>query len=187
MRVALSLPLILAAAPALAAGKDKPFVSLANTDFVVLIGFLVFVGIVFYFKVPAMLGGMLDKRAEGIRDEIDEARAIREDAQSLLASYERKQLEVQEQADKIVTAAKSEAAAAAEKAKEDLKASIARRLAAAEDQLASAEASAVKEVRDQAAAIAVAAAQEVVAGQMTAKDGSAMIDDAIKQVGAQLH
>ncbi|WP_425037815.1 F0F1 ATP synthase subunit B [Primorskyibacter sp. S187A] len=186
MRVLTTLALIAAAGPALAAGKDKPFFSLANTDFVVLIGFLLFVGVLLYFKVFPTLGGMLDKRAEGIRNDLDEARAIREEAQTLLASYERKQQEVQEQADRIVAAAKSEASAAAEQAKEDLKASIARRLAAAEEQLASAEASAVKDVRDTAATIAVAAAQEVVAGQLTAKDGAALIDDAIQHVGARL-
>ena len=53
-------------------------------------------------------------------------------------------------------------------AKADLETSIARRLAAAEDQIASAEASAVKEVRDQAISIAVAAADQVIAKQMTA-------------------
>ena len=52
---------------------------------------------------------MLDKRADGIKSELDEARALREEAQTLLASYERKQKEVQEQADRIVAAAKEEA------------------------------------------------------------------------------
>ena len=184
-KLLLTLPLMTLATPALAA--KGPFFSLGNTDFVVLLGFLGFIGILLYFKVFPMLGGLLDKRAEDIQGEINEARAIREEAQTLLASFERKSAEVKEQAGKIVDAAKAEASAAAEKAKEDLQTSIARRLAAAEDQLASAEASAIKEVRDQAASIAVAAAQEVVAAQMTAKDGSALIDDAIKGVGAQLH
>ena len=185
-KLSLAAATLLVASPAFAAG-DKPFFSLANTDFVVLIGFLIFIGVLVYFKVPGMLGGLLDKRAEGIQSELDEARAIREEAQSLLASYERKQKEVQEQADRIVSAAKSEAAAAAEKAKADLETSIARRLAAAEDQLNSAEAGAVKEVRDRAASVAVDVAREVIAGQLTAQDGAAMIDDAIQNVGARLN
>ena len=182
-----TLPFLALAAPALAAGKDKPFFSLANTDFVVLIGFLVFIGVLLYFKVFPMLGGLLDKRAEDIRTELDEARAIREEAQTLLASYERKSAEVKDQAARIVEAAKTEAAAAAEKAKEDLQTSMARRLAAAEDQLASAEASAVKEVRDRAVTVAVAAAQEVLAEQMTSSTASALIDASIKDVGARLN
>ncbi|WP_306151699.1 F0F1 ATP synthase subunit B [Roseovarius sp. MMSF_3281] len=173
------------ASPALAA--TGPFFSLGNTDFVVLLGFLVFVGVIFYFKVPGLLGQKLDERAEGIKSELDEARALREEAQTLLASYERKQKEVQEQADRIVTHAKEEAAEAAEQAKEDLKVSIARRIQAAEDQIASAEANAVKEVRDKAVAIAVGAAKDVVAKQMTATEGNKLIDDAISQVDAKLH
>ena len=177
--------MILAATPALAAGDV--FFSLKNTDFVVLIAFLLFIGVLFYFKVPSLIGGMLDKRADGIKSELDEARALRDEAKTLLASYERKQKEVQEQADRIVAAAKDDAAQVAEQAKADLEASIARRLQAAEDQIGSAEASAVKEVRDQAITVAIAASKDLIAKQMTAKDGNSLIDDAIAQVGSKLH
>ena len=185
MRNILTLALVVAAGPALAA--DGPFLSLANTDFIVLISFILFIGVLFYFKVPGLIGGMLDKRAEGIQSELDEARALREEAQTLLASYERKQKEMQDQAAKIVAAAKEEAAAAADQAKEDLKTSIARRIAAAEDQIASAEASAVREVRDQAVTVAIAAAREVIAKDITADAGNQLIDDAIGEVDAKLH
>ena len=91
--------------------------------------------------------------------------ALREEAQTLLASYERKQHEVSAQADRIVASAKEEAEIAAEQARKDLKDAIARRLAAADDHIASAQASAVKEVRDRAAIVAVAAARDVIAQQ----------------------
>lgn len=186
MRGALTLALTLAmTSPAFAA--SGPFFSLKNTDFVVLIAFILFIGVLVYFKVPGMLGGMLDKRADEIKSELDEARALREEAQTILASYERKMAEVKEQADKIVAAAKDEAAAAAEQAKADLQASIARRIAAAEDQIASAEAAAVRDVRDQAIAIATASAAQVIAKQMTADRGNALIDAAIDEVSTKLH
>lgn len=185
MRIFATLIAVLPAGPALAA--TGPFFSLANTNFVVLIAFLLFVGTLIYLKVPTLVGGMLDKRAAGIKSELDEARALREEAQSLLASYERKQKEVQDQADRIVAHAKQEAAEAAEHAKADLKDSIARRMKAAEEQIASAEASAVKEVRDRAISVAVAVAKEVVAKQMTAEQGNALIDDAIGVVDEKLH
>ena len=173
------------ASPALAA--SGPFVSLGNTNFIVLISFLIFVGFLMYLKVPGMLGKKLDERAEGIQAELDEARSLREEAQTLLASYERKQKEVQEQADRIVAHAKEEAAVAAEEAKADLKDSIARRLQSAEDQIGSAEARAIREVRDQAVSIAVAAAKDVIAKQMTAAQGNTLIEDSIAEVNAKLH
>ena len=186
MRQLILVPaLLLAASPAFAAGG--PFFSLKNTDFVVLLAFLLFIGVLFYFKVPGMIGGLLDKRADTIRGELEEARALREEAQTLLASYERKQKEVQEQADRIIAQAKDEAATAAEQAKADLQKSIARRIAAAEDQIASAEAAAIKEVRDRAVVIAIGAARDIIAKQMTAADGNKLIEDGIDIVDAKLH
>ncbi|MCR8725986.1 F0F1 ATP synthase subunit B [Frigidibacter sp. ROC022] len=163
------------------------FFSLQNPHFIIIIAFLIFVGVLVYLKVPGKLGGMLDQRAATIRKELDEARKMREEAQAILASYERKQKDVQEQADRIISTAKAEAAAAADKAKEDLKVSIARRLASAEDQIASAQAAAVREVRNRAAEIAVEVAGEVMAKQMTAAKSNAMIDDAIAAVSSKLH
>lgn len=180
-----TLVALMAAGPALAA--SGPFFSLKNTNFVVLLAFLLFIGVLLYFKVPTLIAGMLDKRAEGIKSELDEARALREEAQTLLASYERKQKEVQEQADRIIAHAKSEANEAADQAKEDIKASIKRRLKAAEDQIASAESSAIREVRDEAVRIAIGAAKDVVAKNMTATDGNKLIDEAISEVDAKLH
>ncbi len=181
----LTIALTLLATPALAA--DKPFFSLANTDFVVSIGFVLFIGILVYFKVPQMITDMLDKRAEDITSNLDEARKLREEAQTILASYERKAREVQGKADQIVEHAKLEAEEAAEAAKKDIEASIARRLQAALDKIASAETAAIKDVRDRAAEIAVAAAAEVIAKQIGAKERDALIDDAIRTVDAKLH
>lgn len=178
------LPL-LAASPAMAA--SGPFISLGNTNFIVLLAFILFILVLIYFKVPGMVGGLLDKRAEGIKSELDEARALRDEAQAILASYERKQMEVTEQAGEIVEHAKAEAAAAAEIAKVDLQDSIKRRLAAAEDQIKSAEAAAVKEVRDTAISAAVGAAREVIAKTMTAAEGNKLIDAAIDDVKTKLH
>jgi F-type H+-transporting ATPase subunit b len=180
-----TLALSLAAAPAMAA--TGPFFSLGNTDFVVLLAFLLFVGVLLYFRVPREVGKMLDKRADGIRAELDEARGLREEAQSLLASYERKQKDVQVQAERIVSNARDEANRSAEQAKLDIEKSIQRRLTAAEEQIQSAQDKAVKDVRDQAVAVAIAAARQVIAEQMTPQRGDKLIDESIKTVGAKLH
>ena len=173
------------ASPAFAA--SGPFFSLKNTDFVVLLGFILFVLVLMKFKVPGMIGKMLDQRAEGIKSELDEARALREEAQSILASYERKQKEVQEQADRIIATARTDAQAVAEQAKKDLEVSLARRLAAAQEQIASAQSAAERDVRDSAVAVAISAARDIIAKQMTAADGNKLIDAAIADVDAKLH
>ena len=180
-----TLALSMAAAPAMAA--TGPFFSLGNTDFVVLLAFLLFVGVLLYFRVPREVGKLLDKRADGIRAELDDARGLREEAQSLLASFERKQKDVQTQADRIVSNARDEANRSAEQAKVDIAKSIQRRLTAAEEQIQSAQDKAVRQVRDEAVTVAVAAARQVITDQMTAQRADKMIDESIQTVGDKLH
>lgn len=180
------LPLGLIATPAFAA-SDKPFFSPANTDFIVLISFLLFLGVLYYFKVPGMITGMLDQRADRIKSELDEARRLREEAQTLLASYERKAREVEEQASKIVEHAKLEAEEAAEAAKAEISATIERRLQGAKERIASAEAAAIRDVRNRAAEVAVAAASDVIKGHMTDGERARLVDEAIGTVKKKLH
>lgn len=158
-----------------------------DSNLVVTLTTVLFIALLVYLGVPKKIAGLLDARADKIRAELEEARRLREEAQTLLASYEKKQKEVEGLAEQIVANAKSEAENAAVQAKEDLKASIARRLKGAEDQIASAEASAVKEVRDRAIAVATQAASAVIADKMSAASGNDLIDASIKEVGAKLH
>ncbi|GLK63238.1 F0F1 ATP synthase subunit B [Paracoccus kondratievae] len=181
----LSVLFALMGTPALAA--SGPFFSLRNTDFVVTLAFLVFVGILLWFRVPQTVGGLLDKRAEGIRNDLAEARRLREEAQEIYASYERRQREVKGQAEEIVANARREAVSEADKAKKALQQSIERRLKAAEDQIASAEADAVRAVRDRAIQTAVTAAAEILGQQVSPAERSAGIDKAIEEVARRLN
>lgn len=164
-----------------------PFLSLNNTDFVVLLGFIIFLAILLFAGVPGMLSKQLDARAEKIRGELDEARRLRDEAQSVLADFEKRKKEVSTQAASIVAQAKAEAERARDQAEADLEASVERRLKAATDQIASAEQDAVKAVRDRAVEVAVQAAGEVLSSGVDAGQGDALIDAAIKDVQAKLH
>lgn len=158
-----------------------------NAEFVVGIALIIFLGILLYFGVHGMITRALDERARRIRAELDEARQLREQAQELFADFERKQRQVEAQAGEIVAHAKAEADAAAERAKGDLKASIDRRLRAADEQIAMAEANAVKQVRDQAVAVAIAAASDVLRERLGQDRASSLVDSAIEEVGQKLH
>ena len=140
------------------------------------IGFVIFVGILIYVGVPGMITRKLDERAVRIRAELDEARALRDEAQTLLAGYERRQKEVKAQAEDIVVAARSEAENAAEAAKEEIRRSVARRMQTAGEQIAAAEQAAVRQIKDQAVTVAIAAAADVLRGQIKAEDANRLID-----------
>ena len=160
---------------------------LQDSHFVVGISFVVFFGLLAYLGVHKLIGRALDDRAGRIRDELDEVRRLREEAQAIFAEFERKHREVDTQVGEIVAHAKLEAEQAAENAKADLAASIERRLRGADEQIAMAEANAVREVRDRAVQVAIAAAAEVMAARLTADDADALVDDAIRSVGERLH
>ena len=185
MRHLLPALILVAAAPAHAA--SGPFFSLQNTNFSVLIAFLIFVGILVYFKVPGMLTGMLDNRATKIREDLETARRLHEEAKALVASYDRKLKEAREQVERIVAGAQADAQAAADAAKAELAASIARKLQAAEEQIAAAEASAVREVRERAVAVAVSVAGDLLSQNLAASGAGSLIDSSIREVGQRLN
>lgn len=158
-----------------------------DTWFVVGLALVIFLGILGYFRVHGMVVGLLDKRAERIRQELDEVHRLREEAQATFAQFERKRREVDSLTQEIIDRAGRDAEQAAEKAKEDLKDSIKRRLRQAEEQIEMAEAKALREVRNRAVEVAIAASGEVIAARMSDEKARELIDDAIRQVSERLH
>lgn len=158
-----------------------------DSHFVVGLALFLFLGLLAYLGVHRFLAKALDDRAARIRGELDESRRLREEAQATFAEFERKQREVESQATEIIAHAKVEAEQAAERAKADIAASIERRLKAADEQIAMAEANALREVRERAIQVAVAAAAEVIESRMTPARADTLVEDAIKAVGDKLH
>jgi len=158
-----------------------------NATFFVGLAFCVFVGVLIYYKVPGMLTKGLDERAEKIRHDLDEARRLREEAQSLLATYERKQRDALQEAEAMVAHAEEEAKREAAIAAQKLEESIKRREQQALDKIALAEAQAEKEVREAAVEVAVDAAGRVIAEKLTGNKAVSMVDQSIKDLRSQLH
>ena len=149
--------------------------------------FVLFVGILFYLKVPGMLTSALDERAKKISNDLDQARELREEAQVLLATYQRKQRDALKEAEEIIAHAKEEAMREAEQAEKKLEEAVARRQQAALNKIALAEAQAENEVRDTAIEIAIAAATAVVAQQVHGDRADALVDTAIQDLRRHLN
>jgi F-type H+-transporting ATPase subunit b len=150
------------------------------------IALFVFLGVVLYLKVPAMITKALDGRIKAIEGELAEAERLRLEAKFLLEEYESKRQAATSEAQSIVDAAREEAFRMTAEAKTSLEALIVRRTKAVEDKIAQAEAQAVSEVRSRSADVAVEAARVLLTKQMS-KKGDALIDQAIKDVGAKLN
>jgi F-type H+-transporting ATPase subunit b len=150
------------------------------------IALFLFIGVIVYLKVPGMITKALDNRIKQIEGELAEAERLRLEAKFLLEEYESKRLAAAKEAEDIVTAAREEAFRMTADAKTALEALIARRTKAVEDKIAQAESQAIAEVRSRSADVAVEAARVLLTRQMAAK-GDALVDQAIKDVGAKLN
>ena len=150
------------------------------------IALFVFIGVIVYLKVPGMITKALDNRIKAIEAELAEAERLRLEAKFLLEEYESKRQAAATEAESIVAAAREEAFRMTAEAKTSLEALIARRTKAVEDKIAQAESQAVAEVRSRSADVAVEAARVLLTKQMANK-GDALVDQAIKDVGAKLN
>ncbi|NNE39649.1 MAG: F0F1 ATP synthase subunit B [Marinicaulis sp.] len=152
---------------------------LADTSFWVLVAFVIVIGVFIRAGVHKSIASGLDKRGQRIADELDAARKMREEAQELLAQYQRRQREAENEAAAIIEQAKADAKRMAVEARDKINEQMTRREKAVEEKIKRAEAQAIAEVRNQTADLAVAAAERVIAERMDKTAQGAVIDKAI--------
>ncbi|MHA1524259.1 MAG: F0F1 ATP synthase subunit B family protein [Alphaproteobacteria bacterium] len=160
---------------------------LQDPTFWVAVSFFMFVGVIVYFKVPGLVAKALDGRAEAIRQELEQARRLREEAQALLAQYQRKQSEAEKEAQDIIAQAKQEAELLAVDMREKLTQVLERRAKSAEEKIALAETQAIKELRSRAAEIAVLAAEKLITNELSDVKSAKLIDQSIADLKSRLN
>lgn len=148
--------------------------------FIIVVGFLA-------KPIARGISASLDERADKIRTQIDEARKLREEAQALLAEYQRKQRDALAEAESIVAQAKDEAVRMKEQAEKDLEQSIERRKSQALDRIAQSEAQALASVRNTAVDVAVAAAEKLIQDQVSGDRQATLVDAAIQDLPGRLN
>jgi F-type H+-transporting ATPase subunit b len=159
----------------------------ADPVFWVMIAFFGFVALILYYRAPGMITKALDARADAIRSELDEARRLRDEAQALLADYQRKSREAENEAKAILEQAKREGQALASETRKNLQESVERRTKLAEDKIARAEAQAVSEVRASAVESAIAAAEKILKQRASGATANALIESSIRDLDGKLN
>lgn len=157
----------------------------ANPRSWVAIAFVIFF-VLFGAKLWKALAGLLDKRTEIVREELEEAARLRREAEAMLADATRRREEALAEAKALLEGARTEAARLGRAAAEDAAASGRRREKMAIDRIAAAEKAAVDDVRFAAAEIACIAAQQVIREGLTPAADEALVDHAITQIAAAL-
>lgn len=160
---------------------------MGDATFWAFVALVIFLGIVVYLKVPGMIAKALDERADRIRNELEEARKLREEAQALLAEYQKKRKEAEKEAAEIVESAKREAEAITAEAKQKTDEYVVRRTAMAEQKIAQAEADAMEQVRNSAVDMAVAAATTIIGKKVTGKTATDLFKKSLDEVKARMN
>lgn len=158
-----------------------------DVSFWVLISFAIVIGVFIRMGAHKAAAAGLDKRAQKIADELDEARKMREEAQELLAVFQRRQRDAGDEAEAIIEQAKKDAERLASEARAKINEQTDRRIKAAEEKIARAEAQAISEVRGQAADLAVEAARNILRDRMDSGAQAAFTDKAIASLREKLN
>jgi len=166
-------------------GWLKDLFNFRDAEFWVLVAFIIFIGVVVWKARGAILGA-LDGRAARIRAEIDEAQRLREEAQALLAEYQKKQREALGEAQSMLRQAEDEAKRLRAKAEAELAGALKRRKQQALDRIAQAEAQALAEVRNLAADLAIAATQKLLVDKLDPAKAEALVSDSIAELPRRL-
>jgi F-type H+-transporting ATPase subunit b len=160
---------------------------LFEAEFWVAVAFVIFMGVLAYIGVPAMMARSLDARGARVKAELDEARRLRDEAQALLVEYQGKKHEAEREAQTILENARLESERLRAETATKVEEFIARRTKMAETKIGQAEAQAMADVRAAAADAAVAAAEKILVQSAKGKVGDELIAQGIKDVQAKLN
>ena len=159
----------------------------AWATFWAFMGLVAFLAILVYLKVPGRILSALDDRSARIRRELEEAERLRAEAQSLLAEYQRRRTEAEDEARGIVEQARREAEIVAAEARTRMADYVERRTKAVETRIGQAEAQALAEVRARAVDVAAAAAATILSERSAdGATGQRLFDQSLHAVRTHL-
>ena len=149
-------------------------------EFWVAVSFFIFIGVLVYLGVHKKVANELDARALRISKELEEVRRLREEAEKLLADNRRKLGDVVTEVDNIIALAARQAENLAVETRQSLKEHVERRIRLAEEKIARAEMEAVRELRNDAVDVAIAAAQNLIAAKLTPNRAKKLVSESTK-------
>ncbi|WP_241461629.1 hypothetical protein [Aurantiacibacter luteus] len=133
-------------------------------------------------KVHKTVAGGLDAKIKAIKNNLDEAKQLRAEAEALREEYAAKIAGAEKNAEAMLDNARREAEGIVAKAETDTAAMVARRERMAQDKIAAAERTAIDELRTRAAEASTRAAAQLIAANHDAAADRAMADEAIASI-----
>lgn len=154
-----------------------------NATTIVSLAMLVFILVLLWKKVPALIARGLDDRIATIKAQLAEASALRAEAEALRVQYEGKLAAVASEAEAVRARAQEEATQIMADAEVSAAALVARREKMAEDRIGAAERAAVAAIRARAVSAATQAATAMIQQGHNAQADKMLVDSAIRHIG----
>jgi F-type H+-transporting ATPase subunit b len=154
-------------------------------ELLLLLAMIILIALI-WKPLSKIIFGALDGHADKVRAELDEAKRLREEAQTMLADYQSKLAGGEGHAKTIVEHARTEAERQAERHQAELAAALERRTARALDRIAQEEGRALADVRAHAANLVVRTTERLLRDQLDERQAQTLLDGAIDEVGKKL-
>lgn len=158
-----------------------------SAEFWVAVSFLILMGIFGWMGVHRTIIQALDKRSGRIKDELADARRLKDEAAKLVEEYRSRRAAAEREAQDIIANAKADAERVAAETKAKMEDFVARRTKSAETKIALAEAQALADVRAAAADAAVAAAAQIMSQTVKGSVADDLLTKGITEVRAKLN
>ena len=136
----------------------------------VLVAFILFVSLALILKAPSMIAKLLDDQIKNIRNELDEARKLKEDANSLLAEYERKIKSTKDETEKIISQAEITAKVYEESTNKKVEEYLIRSEKQSLDRIKQTEKAAIDKISEEIINISINTSEKIISDNMTDKN-----------------
>jgi F-type H+-transporting ATPase subunit b len=148
----------------------------------VFIAFIIFISIAIYLKVPNMVTKLLDEQISKIKNDLDDARKLKEDANSLLAEYERKIESANKEAENIINQAKNNAKSYEENSNKKVEEFILRSEKQSIEKIQQAQKSAIKKINEEIVNKSLEVAEKIISKNMNDQNNNKLFENSINQI-----
>jgi F-type H+-transporting ATPase subunit b len=147
-----------------------------------LVAFIIFVAIAIYLKAPSMIGKLLDEQIERVKKELSDAIELKEEANALLAEYERKKEDAEKEAETIIANAKERAKNYEQSALAKSEEIIKRQEAQSVEKINQAEIQAMSRIRKSIIEKSIDSAEKLVSEKISSKKSDQIFTDSLKDL-----
>ena len=140
-----------------------------DATFWVGVSFAIFVGVLFYFKVPQKVFGALEESINKIKKDIDEAEKLKEEAKNVLSEYEAKLSKSKVEVELMIKNAQKESETNIIKINDQFHSIFENRKKMAEDKIKQMKLQATKDIKNYSVEVAIIALEKIIKNSVDKK------------------